>query len=464
MRLLSARLCLVAVLGLFAAGTLRAVPVANLYQATVTVPSTRQADRAAAFSEALKKVMVRIAGNTDVLDRQQLADAFSHSESLVQSYRYEKGPDDQDELQVSFGPVGVNTALAKAGVPVWGANRPLMVVWAAVDTGANRILVTPASGDWTQAFNQAAQTWGLPIILPRYDANDRAALNLSEIWGQFMDSISAASQRYHADLVVAARISGQNGQWQGAWQMQGKDVQAQGNNQADSPGDLATAMAQAWASELAKRYAVSPGAVGSDQSVDLAIKGVNGLGSYAAVRQALRGITPIQAVVPVTIRPDELVLRVTFAGELTVLQQYIALDHRFQVEETPSPALGEPLSNSSAPETLPLTSEPISSAPVPITGVMPTSGPAANSSSYASVNAGVQGTTPGATADTEAQTGSGSGSFSRLYPRLDYRWTGGAAPKPVGNSPVQEQGGRPAGSSPGGATSAPHSSPLPGSR
>ncbi len=435
MRLLSARLCLLALLGALAI-SVHAVPVANLYQATVPVPSTQESDRATAFSDALKKVVARVAGNQGAQAESGLSATFSHAESLVQSYRYVKGPDEQDQIQVSFGAVGVNRALASAGVPVWGANRPLMVVWAAVDTGSGRILVTPDSGDWASAFNKAARAWGLPIVLPRYDAADQRSLNLSEVWGQFMDSISAASHRYHADLVVALRIAGQSGQWSASWQMQGGDVQAQGQNTADTPEDLASAVAQAWAQDLAKRYAVPPAVVGSDQSVDLAIKGVNGLGSYAAVRQALHGMTPIQAVVPVNITPDELILRVKFAGELAVLQQYIALDHRFKSRETPAQAFAPVTLPTSAPETSPAAS---------------TSAPEVSSAPVASEQAGaVAGITSGPTVEA-VEPEAGSAGFSRLYPRLDYTWTGGAAPASPGKNGSSSAPGKPSGTSGGAA-------------
>lgn len=405
------------------AGAARAVPVANLYQATVPVASSQASDRSAAFTQALKNVMARIAGTDAVTSQPALSDTLNNAEPLVESYRYEQGPDDQDEIQVSFGAVGVNRALASAGIPVWGVNRPLMVVWAAVDTGANRTLVTPDSGDWSKAFNQAARTWGLPIVLPQYDSVDQQAVNLSEVWGQFMDNISQASRRYHADLVVAMRISGQPGQWNVSWQMQGGDVQDQGTSTADNPGDLISGVAKRWATELAKRYAVSAASVGNDQSVDLVIKGVNGLTDYAGVRQALQGMTPIQEVVPITITSDELVLRVKFAGELTVLQQYIALDHRFKAVPTDSQAYVPMPLVTSAPVTGATTP---TSAPV---GVTSGSAPSGNMTSAPAASPGMveQNGSSAAMSDETGDSSAEGKNFSRLYPRLHYTWTGKAS-------------------------------------
>ena len=147
-----------------------AVSVNGLYDATVPVPSTSSSDRPAAFSAALGLVMQRVAGSADILQQPGIVAELKDAGQLVQSYRYETVPAPQVttgdgstasppaavppamptngttsgspaqtpapqalQMVVSFGPVGVNKALASAGASVWGANRPQIVVWAALD-------------------------------------------------------------------------------------------------------------------------------------------------------------------------------------------------------------------------------------------------------------------------------------------------------------------------------------------
>ncbi|WP_158227151.1 DUF2066 domain-containing protein [Mangrovitalea sediminis] len=441
-----------------------AVSVNGLYDATVPVPSTSSSDRPAAFSAALSLVMQRVAGSADILQQPGIVAELKDAGQLVQSYRYETVPAPQVttgdgsttasppaaapsatpaaampangttsgapaqtpapqalQMVVSFGPVGVNKALASAGASVWGANRPQIVVWAALDSDSGRMLITPSTADWASAFQQAADTWGLPLVLPRYDAQDQQAVNLSEVWGQFMDSIQQASKPYHADEVVAVRLSGSPGSWQANWRMQGADLSSQGSGTADTPADLVSQLAQAWASQLAQRFAVAPSAVGKDQSVELAIRNVNDLDGYAAVRRALRNMTPIESVEPVSITPGELVLRVQFLGELNVLQQYVALDHRFKALDDATPTGQPALSVSESPSAEANQMSPQGS-PQP---------EAAQGSDAGATNAAR--TLPGA-GNGAAQAGPGdeaspatdSAAFSTLYPRLHYIWQGAA--------------------------------------
>ena len=123
----------------------------GLYEASVSVASTSDADREQGFTQALQRVFSRVAGTGDVADAEALKDLYQHPEQLIQAYRYTHEDNGQTSLQVSFGPVGVNQALAKAGIRVWGANRPQLVAWMAVSDSSGRQLVTPDGGTWAAA-------------------------------------------------------------------------------------------------------------------------------------------------------------------------------------------------------------------------------------------------------------------------------------------------------------------------
>ena len=64
-----------------------AVEVQGLYEATVPLQLDTQAQRAAAFREAMSVVLVRVTGNPDVASDPQTTDLINQSERYVQQFR-----------------------------------------------------------------------------------------------------------------------------------------------------------------------------------------------------------------------------------------------------------------------------------------------------------------------------------------------------------------------------------------
>ena len=289
-------------------------------------------------------------------------------------------------------------------------------------------------------MNAAADHWGLPVVLPAFDQQDRQVLGLSEVWGQFMDSLNQASSRYHGDLVAAVRVTGNSGQWRAQWRLEGQGLQQSDSVEGSDPYALADNLCGQWAQLLAKRYAVAPDSVNAAQSVELAIDQVNDLQGYAAVRRALGAMTPIREVLPVEITPRQLVLRVTFAGELKVLQDYVALDHRFAVSEpgdmaNPPGHQGQSQQQGQADGqdqnadagTQSRAQSSTKGQPGTQQGAdgQPEEGPGGQSVAQ-NPDAGMGSTVPESAGSPNAGNESDS-SFSRLYPRLYYHWQGEAS-------------------------------------
>jgi hypothetical protein len=316
------------------AGRVHAVTVNGLYDAVVAVPDTSEAERSPALSRALEKVLVRASGSPRVLQREGIRDVLANAGSLVQAYRYQRAPGEGDaegelQLAVSFGAVGVTRALAGIGAPVWGANRPAVLAWVAVQSRSGRTLATAsADSEWGAIMERAAQDKGIPLVLPEYDEVDRAVLGLSDIWGLFMAPIERASERYRSDLLGVARISETNGGYVARWALRGGGVGLDGEVRGESPAAVADAITAAWAEALAERYAVAPGADQTLQVVDVVISAVRNLEAYAEIRQSLAAMEPVSGAAPVRVVGDTLRIRLAFNGELELLREHLALERR----------------------------------------------------------------------------------------------------------------------------------------
>jgi len=349
-------------------GPASAVTVSGLYSARVPVAGATPDQLAEGYSEGLGQVLVRVSGTRDVLDLEGAQALLADAESLLLSYQVVRDESGQSVLEMSFGAVGVNRALASIGAPVWGANRPLTLAWIAAQDGGTRTLVTDdtqnavaaeaTEGSWQAALAAAAGKRGLPLALPpaRF-GSDRELL--SDIWGQFIGRVKSASSDLDRDVLALVRISRSGDQWRAGWVFDGMAMDG-GEESVTAPTReaLAEAMINRWAEVYASRYAVAASEVGESPQVDIVVRGVASLEDYARVNQVLAGLTPVVSVGAHRVRDDQLTLRVAFSGELDQLKEYIALDSRFvPIESGLASAPAEALSESDKAPSAPVTEE-----------------------------------------------------------------------------------------------------------
>lgn len=310
-----------------------AVTVPGLYSVEVPVESSQPDDLAKGYAEGLSRVFVRVSGSSDVLEQAGVQALLDDAEALLQSYQYLRSDEGGNRLQMAFGAVGVNRALASVDAPVWGANRPLILAWIAVESNGSRNLLHQEDGtdqpsQWLDAFRKAAEDRGLPVALPPESYSGRREL-MSDIWGQFTGNVRAASGDLSHDLISLVRVSQSGNQWRAGWVFDGMGLE--GTEQsvtASDPGNLAAAVVGRWADAFAKRYAVAGSDVGESPQVDIVLHGIEGLKAYADANRAMRNLSPVENAGATATRDSRVTLRVAFSGEIEQLKQYIALDPR----------------------------------------------------------------------------------------------------------------------------------------
>lgn len=309
----------------------QAVTLDNLYQGQATVPTTSESDRGLGFVLALRQVLVKASGQRGLIESTDTRLLAQRAEAMVQSFRYLEGASGETLLQASFAPAAVERLLAELGARVWGANRPQLLVWAAVSDGAQRLLLTPSSEGWASAWASAADTRGVPVRLPEVAPGAALPLNLADVWGHFMEPVQAASVPYQADVIVAVRISPAGNGWRAAWRMAGAVPGEQGELAADSPQLLVDRLLDEWAGLLSERYAVSTTGTGIDAAqVELVIESIANAQHYAAVRQAVAAMSVLSGAYPVLAEPGQLTYRFGLGGGAQVVREYVALDRRFE--------------------------------------------------------------------------------------------------------------------------------------
>ena len=108
-----------------------AVEVPTLF--TAEVPYDREAEdpRGDAYRAALNEILLRVSGSELADDPDAVAVLFPNPASLVMQFR----PGAEETLWVSFDGQAIEQLLRSNGYTFWGAERPLTLVWLAVDWG-----------------------------------------------------------------------------------------------------------------------------------------------------------------------------------------------------------------------------------------------------------------------------------------------------------------------------------------
>lgn len=313
----------------------QALPVEDLYVAEVLVASRGEKELEQGARAGLRQVLVRVSGATEVHNNPMIASALRRPADYYYQFGYDTTErtlvvDGRDVpasvLRLSFEPSAVSRLLRQAGYPVWGSNRPGVLLWVAVNEGVERVILSePETNEVAGSLSNEARYRGLPLLYPILDLEDAARLSTAEVWGLFLERIDVASIRYSPDVVLAGRVQrDETGQWTGRWFYRIED-RWQGLDNVDfSAADLVSKVIDQLADELASRYAVDS----SQGSIMLRVESVDGLDAYAAVSEYLQSLSPVVDTMVVEVNADEILFRLSTEGQSEQLMEIIELDEK----------------------------------------------------------------------------------------------------------------------------------------
>lgn len=321
----AAAAALVLLAGMLGAGAAPAATFENLYTVTVPFPADAPEPRAQAQRDAMRQLLTRVTGRRDAADAEALEPLIADAAGYVDSF----GRPSRDEAQVGFFASAIETELTELGWPVWGAERPLTLVWLAVDRGNGERGVLSATLDdegysagmaellaqLEEDLFTTADARGLPIALPLWDLVDINAISFAELWGGFNLQIVEASRRYGADAVLVGRIQltefGPRAQWTLL-----RDRQRRMFVSRDVPSGVD------W---LADQFASEFASIGGTRSSRITVTDVGTLAEYGRVMRFLDSVSLLETVDVETFEDSVLTLRVAARGDADVLERTLSL-------------------------------------------------------------------------------------------------------------------------------------------
>ncbi len=286
-----------------------------LYQATVPLAGTAEADRVAAFGEALKVAAVRASGRSDAGASPAIAGAAAAPATYVQQY----ATTSDRMLKVGFDGRAMERLLQQAGLPLWPAERPAttILLFLPAVAGAARAVTAAERPPERAELERAAANRGVPLEWPT-ETVDLAAAR----------SRAAAAGTKGAVLVGAPAGAGYD------WTFGHAGQSARGQ------GGLASGLGLA-ADALASRYA--PGSTRSQQTVPVLIGGLDDVQSYAALTRYLESLSLVRAVSLRALSGSAAQFDLEVRGDLELLRRIVALDGRLApAPRSESPAAEAP--------------------------------------------------------------------------------------------------------------------------
>ena len=311
--------------------TVCAATFENLY--TVTVPLSGQHNRQQDLRTdedfdrfAMRELLIRVTGQLDAPTNPALMDLVRDASRYV----VQRGNPDRDNLLIVFDALGLQDALTQRNQPVWGEERPLTLLWVAMDGGPGErgiLAASPspvprsdmletAAESLREQLRDAANQRGLPIVLPLMDVRDLDAVDFIDVWGVFSERLGQASARYGPDAVLSGRIRlGEAGMETARWTLLRRE------NLFQLPGDSI----RSGLDGLADLYALEFSGVGGATSARLTVVDVESLDDYGRVVSYLESLSVLQSVQLERLVGTELTLRVEARGGAQVLDRVLAL-------------------------------------------------------------------------------------------------------------------------------------------
>ncbi len=293
----------------------------GLYEASVSVPDQSAAARSVALQQALAAVLVKITGERAAPGLPALADVLKDPSQFLQQYRYQQATTDGNAastptvlfdltrtgtpaipptnltLWAKFDPEVLNHAVRSANEPLWGQERPVTLVWLAIEDASSKGILSATNNPAVmQAMTSAADERGIALIFPRMDAQDQQSVAFPDISNDDVVRIQQASQVYKADATLVGSVYMTTpGQYAARWQLAAGSESQTWTATPDAIANVTAEGIQTSVDRFAQWYAVAAGSTGIS-GVTVSIAGINNVDAYAKVLAYLSGLTAVKGV------------------------------------------------------------------------------------------------------------------------------------------------------------------------
>lgn len=321
----------------FCISSVKAVSIKELYNAEIDLPVIQSEVKMLneAFGLAVEEVLIKVSGDKNAIAGDLLEEAkkkaptwvAQHSvSSLSELMASEGGLVPGKQIQVTFYQETIDDFLSQNSLPVWGDNRPSVLIWLAnEDNGVRALSGSRSPSVELNQFALSATGVGVPIYAPLLDDVDKKNISVSDVWGFFEDKIIDASRRYQTDAVAALRVSNYGGHVGGNLLVLLKNGERE---QFVLSGDTQAKIIDQASINLAKVFSSRYASVRNSSAVskvNVQVAGIKHFGAMNKVQSYLEDIGVVRNVVLVEVNDEKVEFSVEIDGDKQKLFNSISL-------------------------------------------------------------------------------------------------------------------------------------------
>lgn len=305
-----------------------AIEQPGLYTVEVPLDPEEQDPRASAYKKGLWEIVVRVTGSELPADAPLFEEWFPNPSRYVLQFR--QGA--EETLRISYDGAAIERQLRNAGEMVWGSDRPLTLVWLAVDWGQGEREVIAADDPeraagasrsidrnrlLRQRVQETASRRGIPVAFPLFDTEDRQNVGFADIWGGFGEQLLQASSRYQANSILVGRVRAGVLQ-RNRWTYYFGGAQQEWNGEPEDAVNLL-------ADTLAAQFAFAGDA--PLQAVQLNVAGIDSIRAYGTVDRYLENLSLIEDFEVQMVKGDEIRYAVRLRGDSARLRRALEISN-----------------------------------------------------------------------------------------------------------------------------------------
>ena len=320
--------------------TVDAVEVKDLYLVKLPVAEQGKTALRKVSLEGFKEVLVRKSGSSAILQSEEVRRAYRKVTSYLQRFEYARQEDPEELsyiISLYFEPRLIDGLIQESKMPLWGSNRPLTIVWLAVEEGFERKIVVENSLDNSsfELLQANGLRRGLPIILPLMDLEDELVVSISDIWGRFPTAIETASERYAADVALYGRINQLGDLWVGKFSYLNQGNENAFDLESESKEALLGELMDRLADELCNKYCVVE-EVGLKNELLVDVSDINNFQEFKQAEDYLSSLSSVSKVELVSIEKFNVLFKLTLLGQVDSTIEGIALSQKMIAIEAPT--------------------------------------------------------------------------------------------------------------------------------
>ncbi|ABZ76892.1 conserved hypothetical protein [Shewanella halifaxensis HAW-EB4] len=320
-----------------------AAEVKQLDEGVVSIASRTTALRSQGIKQAFEEVILKNSGTQSALLNETIKKQLGNASSLMTQYGYFED-DGKLFLKVNFDHKHIISLLREAGLPVWGKQRPLTLVWLVINDNGQREIINDASRDPSrQVFNQESATRGAPLLFPLMDLDDSMKVGVNDIRGNFTDNVADASLRYQSNYFIMATIEPQGSVYRYQMSLYPREKSAQSlqlTSVINTSGETATideavaAIVAATSEYYVGQYAIADS--GEQKTTKLSFADVTDMKQLVAIERYLDQLSAIKSASIGRIEGQTIEFNLSLFGNEADLHRLMALDPRIETVTTNS--------------------------------------------------------------------------------------------------------------------------------